>query len=230
MTVDEALAALGAPDPVKAAEMAAYHKVERPYLGIANPVLDEAARGWRRELTLEARLALAGALWDTDIHEARVLAAKLLTQARIRPDDGAAWALIASWVPSFDAWAVADHACMAGQRRLVADPARLDEVEAWTQSPHMWTRRAALVMTLPWTKQNHPSTDELATRDRVLGWAAGYVDDPEWFIQKAVAWWLRELSKHDPDRVRAFMAEFGPRMKPFARREAVRKLTPVPEA
>ncbi|MEJ2001402.1 MAG: DNA alkylation repair protein, partial [Maritimibacter sp.] len=60
----------------------------------------------------------------------------------------------------------------------------------------------------------------LAARDRILGWAASYVDDPEWFIQKAVGWWLRDLSKHDPDRTRAFLDSYGERMKPFARREA----------
>ena len=44
-----------------------------------------------------------------------------------------------------------------------------------------------LVITLPWTRQNHPKPADLAIRDRVLGWAASYVDDPEWFIQKAIA-------------------------------------------
>ena len=33
-------------------------------------------------------------------------------------------------MPEFDAWAVSDHACMAGQKRLVAERARLDEVVA----------------------------------------------------------------------------------------------------
>jgi 3-methyladenine DNA glycosylase AlkD len=221
MTVDEALAALKAEaEPGKAAEMAAYHKADRPYLGVANPVIDRLAREWRQAVTLEERLALARGLWDTDIHEARIAAAKLLTQARIRPDDGAAWELVKSWVPEFDAWAVADHASIAGQKRLLADPDRVDELEEWTRSDHLWTRRAALVMTLPWTKQNHPKPRDLEIRDRVLGWAAGYVDDPEWFIQKAVAWWLRELSKHDPERTRAFLEQHGERMKPFARREA----------
>ena len=221
MTVEEALAALKAEaEPGKAAEMAAYHKADRPYLGVANPVIDRLAREWRQAVTLEERLALARDLWDTNIHEARIAAAKLLTQARIRPEDGAAWALIKSWVPEFDAWAVADHASIAGQKRLLADPDRVDELEAWTRSDHLWTRRAALVMTLPWTKQNHPKPRDLEIRDRVLGWAAGYVDDPEWFIQKAVAWWLRELSKHDPERTRAFLEKHGDRMKPFARREA----------
>ncbi len=136
------------------------------------------------------------------------------------------WDLVRSWVPGFDAWALADHAAGAISRRLVADPARLDEVEAWTAHPNMWTRRAALVSTLPWTKQNHPKPEELIARDRVLGWAAGMVEDRDWFIQKAIAWWLRELSKHDPERTRAFLASHGARMKPFARNEAGRLLAP----
>ena len=210
-------------DPGRAAEVAAYHKAPRRYLGIGVPVLTELAKALRGETSLDERIALADALWQTDIHEARVLAAKLLTQARIRPDD-AVWRLIASWVPTFDAWAIADHACDAGERRLIADPARIDEVETWTRSDHMWSRRAALVMTLPWTKQNHPSAEDLAIRDRVLGWAAGYADDREWFIQKAIAWWLRDLSKHDPERTRAFLVTYGERMKPFARKEAARHL------
>ena len=226
MKVDQALAALSATaDPAKAADMARYHKAPRRYLGVANPEIDRLAKEWRRSLSLDDRLALAAALWDSDIHEARIAAAKLLTQARIRPDDSAAWELIKSWVPTFDAWAVADHASIAGQKRLVADPARLDDLEAWTTSPHMWTRRAALVMTLPWTKQRHPKPAETAARERVLGWAASYVTDPDWFIQKAVAWWLRDLSKRDPGRTRAFLAEYGERMKPFARKEAARLLT-----
>lgn len=225
MTADEALAALRAQvDPQKAAEMAAYHKVDRPYLGVANPVIDNLAKGWRAGMTLDDRLSLASALWETNIHEARVAAAKLLTQARIRPDDEGAWRLIASWVPDFDAWAIADHVSVAGQKRLVWYPTRLDEVEGWTTSEHMWTRRAALVMTLPWTRDRNPKPDDLSRRERILDWAAGYVDDPDWFIQKAVAWWLRDLSKRDPERVRTFLDAHGARMKAFARKEAGRFL------
>jgi 3-methyladenine DNA glycosylase AlkD len=221
MTPIEELQALA--DPSKAAEMAAYHKVARPYLGVPVPAIEDLTDRWRAELSLDDRLSLAADLWRTDIHEARVAAAKLLTQARIRPDD-AAWALILAWVPEFDAWAIADHASIAGQKRLVADPARLDAVEAWVASPHMWTRRAALVMTLPWTKQNFPKMEELAARDRVLGWCATLADDPDWFIQKAVAWWVRDLSKHDVPRARAFLQRHGARLKPFARKEAARHL------
>ncbi|WP_224823370.1 DNA alkylation repair protein [Cognatishimia sp. MH4019] len=223
MTVEEALAALGT-SPEKAAEMAAYHKVPRVYLGVANPVIDALTKTWRANMDLGARCDLAEGLWATDIHEARIAAAKLFTQARIKPDDARVWTILQSWVPQFDAWAIADHACIAGQKRLLADPARIDAVAEWTTADHLWTRRAALVMTLPWTKQNFPKPQELEIRDRVLGWAASYTTDSEWFIQKAVAWWIRELSKHDAERVRAFLARHGDQMRPSLRKEAGRLL------
>ncbi|WP_425085002.1 DNA alkylation repair protein [Ruegeria profundi] len=206
-------------DAERAEHVAAYHKAERPYLGVAVPVLNDLTKAWRKELSVAERVTVADALWQTNIHEARLAASKLLTQARLRPDEDV-WALLQSWVPDFDAWAIADHACTAIQKRLSFDPARLDQAETWTGSDHMWTRRAALVSTLPWTKQNHPKPEDLARRDRILRWAAGYVPDRNWFIQKSIAWWLRELSKHDPERVVAFLDAHGDAMKPFARREA----------
>ncbi|WP_323763384.1 DNA alkylation repair protein [Marinovum sp.] len=225
MTLEGALLELRAyAEDGRAADMARYHKAPRPYLGVPNTAINDLTKYWRRALSVEERVTLADALWRTDIHEARIAAAKLLTQARIRPDD-AVWALIASWVAEFDAWAIADHVCMAGQRRLTADPSRIDDVETWTASEQMWTRRAALVITLPWAKLSHPKPPQQVERARILGWAAGYVDDPQWFIQKAVAWWLRDLTKHAPELTEAFLAEHGDRMKPFARREAGKYLS-----
>ncbi|WP_209424654.1 DNA alkylation repair protein [Pararhodobacter sp. SW119] len=211
-------------DPVKAAEMAAYHKTARPFLGVPVPAVEALAKDWRAACSLAERIALAAALWDSDVHEARVAAAKLLTQARIRPDDAAVWELIAGWAEGFDSWALADHAAAAGGRRLVADPARLDRVEGWLDHPNMLTRRATLVMTLPWTRLTHPKPAELAVRRRVLGWCAHHATDRDWFMQKAVGWWLRDLSRHDPQAVRDWLSDHGARLKPFARREAERRL------
>lgn len=225
MTPDDALAALSeGADPARAADMARYHKVARPYLGLTDHAIDALARTWRETLSTGARLDLARALWATDIHEARIAAAKLLTQARIRPDDTDAWELIKSWIPECDGWSIADHAAIAGQKRLVWDPSRLDEIAAWATSPHLWTRRATLVMTLHWTRLKHPGATDTGRRERILGWAATYVDDPDRFLQQAVASWLRDLSRHDPERTRAFLATYGERMKPAARREAARHL------
>ena len=219
--MDELNALEALADPVKAGEMAAYHKVDRRYLGVPVPEIDALVAEWRAMRDVAGRVALARDLWASNIHEARVAAAKLLTQARIA-DDGAVWDLLASWVPDFDGWAIADHAMSAASRRLVAHPERLDQVEDWTRAESLWTRRAALVGTLPWAKMNNPKPDDLIRRERILGWAAGLADDRDWFIQKAVAWWLRDLSKRDAPRVQSFLDDHGARMKPFARREAGR--------
>ena len=207
----------------RGAEMAAYHKVERDYLGVPNPVLNDLSMAWRRALAVDDRLTLARDLWDTNIFEARVIAPKLLTQARIK-DDTAVWQLITDWLPEFDSWAIADHVASAGGRRLTAHPDRLDQVESWTQSDHLWTRRAAFVFTLPFGKSRHPDETELLARERVLGWAANLATDPEWFIQKAIAWWLRDLSRRAPEQVHDWLAAHGDQLKPFARREASRLL------
>ncbi|WP_120500767.1 DNA alkylation repair protein [Roseovarius sp. EL26] len=224
MTPEHAIETLKAQaEPGRAEGMADYHKVPRTYLGVTNPVLNDLTKEWRQSLSLEDRIALADGLWQSNVFEGRVAAAKLLTQARINPDQ-AAWDLITSWLPDLDSWAIADHAMTAGQKRLIAAPSRIDQVEAWTKSDNHWTRRAAMVITLPFTKSNNPKPVELEIRERVLGWAATYVQDPEWFIQKSVAWWLRDLSKHAPDRTRAFMNENGKHMKRFARKEAEKYL------
>jgi 3-methyladenine DNA glycosylase AlkD len=224
VTPAAALAALqAAADPEKAAAMATYHKAPRVYLGLAVPQIEALVAEWRHA-DVPARVALAAGLWDSDVHEARLAAAKLLTQARIRDGEPLVWAETLRWVPGFDAWALADHACKAIDRRLVADPARLDIVETWTVDPSKWVRRGALVATLPWSRQRYPTPEERAARERILGWAARYVSDRDWFIQKAIGWWLRSLSVPDPERVRAFLAGPGQALAPFARREALRRL------
>jgi 3-methyladenine DNA glycosylase AlkD len=224
--IEDAIAVLQIQGDVqKAVEMKSYHKAERVYFGVPNPAIDAAVKTWRADLSVDDRLALAADLWDSNVHEARVAAAKLLMQARINPDE-AAWALIMSWVPQFDTWAIADHVCGAGARRLLADPSRLDIVEDWTTSEHMWTKRAAMVMTLPWTKMNNPKPDDLAARERILGWAAEYTNDQAWLIQKSVAWWLRELGRHDAPRVWTFLDAHGDKMKPSLRKDASRNLPP----
>ncbi|QHQ35302.1 DNA alkylation repair protein [Algicella marina] len=222
------LAALTArSDAAKAQEMRRYHKTTREVLGVANPVIDAAVKDWKAGRNWQAVLDEARALWRSEVFEARIAAAKLLTKARMPEGDADVWRELVGWVPEFDGWAIADHASKALERRIMSELARLDEVAAWTGADHLWTKRAALVSTLPLAKLPHPKAAEQAARTRVLGWAADYTTDHQWFIQKAVGWWLRTLSKHDPDAVRAFIDAHGDAMKPFAVREALRQLATV---
>lgn len=228
MTPEAALTALRAhADPERAEQMRAYHKIDRLYLGLSNATTTALATGWRTSMTTAELPALADGLWQSNIFEARVAAGKLFIQARMKPHDHPAWQWITSRaLPTFDSWAIADAVAMGGQKRLVQDPARLDQIEAWVTSDHLWTRRAALVFTLPFCKSRHPNETEAKARTRILGWCETLAPDREWFIQKAIAWWLRDLSKRDPDRVMSWLATHGDTLKPFARKEAARYLAP----
>ncbi|MFO7856737.1 MAG: DNA alkylation repair protein [Paracoccaceae bacterium] len=221
-TPDAALAALRARgDPLRAAETAARGAAGRESFGTSAAEIDALVKGWRETgIGVPERVALARALWDAGPVEARFAAARLLTQARIA-DDAAVWETILGWVPHCDGPAVADQVAKAGARRLVAAPARLDAVAAWTAPDRApWTRRMALGVTLPWSRLRHLSAEDAARRERVLGWAAAYASEPDRLLQTALVGWLRSLAKHDPARVRAFLDAHGPAMRPHARREA----------
>ncbi len=195
-----------------AAKMARQYKIDRPYLGISNLQIDALYKAWRSNTDMTTRIAIAAYLWDSNIHEARIAAAKILTQARISPDT-AVWDEILRWVPSFDGATLTDHACGAAARRLPVDLSRLDTVECWVSDTNVFVRRAALIATLPWAKMNHPSETDLIKSERVLGWIATYTVDKDPSLQRAVALWLRSLAKHAKPRAIEFMEEFGPQMQ-----------------
>lgn len=220
--MDELAALRAMADPERAARTAARHKRARETLGLTPTQIDTLVAEWR-ERDIAGRVALADLLWQSDIHEARIAAARLLTQARMRPDD-AVWQLIASWVPDLDGAEIADAAMIAGQKRVVADPARLDEVQHWLASRNPWARRAALAITLPYAKLPHPKPADLDLRERALDWAAQLAHDPHGAVQQAIVGWLRDLVRRDPDRVARFLDAHGTEMKPFAQADITRAL------
>lgn len=200
----------------RAAWDAKYHKSDLKHFGCAateaNAITRDAAKG----LALDEALHLARELWQSEIWDARIVAAKLLAMPRFKGEE-ALWSYLLEYLPQMDGWAVMDGHMRAANKCLLMDPTRLDEVENWTQNPSFWIRRAALVFTLPWAK---PGKDP----ERMLGWASRYADDREWFIQKAIGWWLRTLSKHDPNRVIEFLEQHDGQLMAVARREAVKYL------
>lgn len=224
MNTEQAIAQLNAlGDSEAATKMQNIFKIDRPYLGVSKQEIDALYKQWRTEIDGEARTALAAELWDSNIHEARLVAAKLLTQARINPDDHV-WAEITRWIDELDHAVYADAACGAGARRLMAHPDRMAEVSDWVESEDMWVRRSAMTITLPLTKLNNPKADDLARRDQVLGWMGTLATDSEWLVQNAIATWLATLSKHDAPRVLSFLETHGAVLKPFAVNEACKFL------
>lgn len=194
----------------------AYQKSSWEHWGVALPQMDVAIGEELRDLPASACLALSVRLWREPVWDLKIVAGRILARRSV-PANERLWRFVRARMPDLDGWALADNQASVASRCLLADDRRLDVVETWVASPHLWTRRAALVFTLRWTRQGRDP-------ERMLGWASKLADDPEWFIQKAIGWWLRELSKRDPARVRRFLAEHGARLKAVARREASKYL------
>lgn len=201
---------------LRAKKEKSYQKSSWEHWGVPVPAMDIAIRKVLNGAPPRELLSLCARLWRQPVWDLKVVAARILARDAV-PPTGGLWRFVCARVPDLDGWAIADNLANVGSRCLLADPRRLDAVERWIRSQHLWSRRAALVFTLPWTKE---------ARDprRMLAWAAQLAGDPEWFIQKAIGWWLRELSKRDSNRVRAFLEKHGAVLKSVARREASKYL------
>lgn len=209
-----ALRGLGSPE--HAAQEKRYHKSSWEHWGVRAPDMDRAIREHLEGAGPDTLFALCERLWREPVWDLKVVAARALARKSVAPDLRA-WRFVVDRMPELDGWAIADDLADVASRCLIADPTRLDQVEPWVASPHFWTRRASLVFTLPWTK---PGRDP----ERMLGWASALLEDREWFIQKAIGWWLRSLSKSSPERVRSFLEAHGAAVKGVARREATKYL------
>ena len=203
--------------PDRALRDKVYHKSEREHWGIPAAGSDQVARLLAKRIPEAQLLQLATDLWNTNLFDSMICAAKLLALLAVRPSR-ALWKTITEFLGVVDGWALEDTLAHAAWKCLLADENLLDEVAVWTKHPNFWMRRAALVYTLPFAKSGRDP-------ERMLEWASSYASDPEWFIQKAIGWWLRVLGEHNPTRVRAFLQVHWDELKFVARKEATRKLT-----
>ena len=194
----------------------AYHKSSRKHLGVTSGLLDEAIKPLVKTLDAATLRQLADELWQTHIFDGMIAGTKILKSKKV-PRDQALWRLGRRWLNDCDGWALMDNLSASMREVLVEQPKYLDEVESWTKSKNFWMRRAALVFTLPYAK---PGRDP----ERMLKWASSYANDPEWFIQKAIGWWLRDLGSHNPKRVIDFLREHWDKLRSVAKHEATRKL------
>lgn len=203
-------------NPARAVVEQKYHKSTRQHWGVSVPNIEKLAHQFGKSLDEAALIKLADELWHTNIFDAMTAALKIMALPKIKPSPEL-WQQVKQYLLVIDGWALEDHLARTAWKCIEADEKRLDEVEAWTKHPNFWIRRAALIFTLPYAKIGK-------NPERMLQWAGLYATDPEWFIQKAIGWWLRDLGKRNPERVLKFLKQHWKILKPVARKEATRKL------
>jgi 3-methyladenine DNA glycosylase AlkD len=219
--VRRALAAAG--DPEVAAKQQAYMKSAMPYFGLPSPRLKAELRpllrGWRPTDRAQWE-GTVRTLWDGATHREEWYAAIALArhrQAREWLDVGSLglWrhlVVTGAWWDVVDE--VASHLVgdvLAGHRAW-ATPT----VTSWATDEDLWLRRTAVICQI-----NHGASTDLELLRHAI---EANVDDPSFWLRKAIGWALRQHARTDPAWVRAEVARLGGRLSGLSRREALKHL------
>jgi 3-methyladenine DNA glycosylase AlkD len=207
-------------DPARAPAMAAYMKTEQPFYGVPTPARAIMMRATRdRFVPLDdksyARNVLA--LWNLPHREEQYCA---IAYARQHPQFITVSALPlyermireGAWWDFVDEIAINLVGSVYGNSRAKTRPI----IEKWIDDPDMWIRRTALISHMKHKKD----TDVAQLFDHCIRRS----HEREFFIRKAIGWALREYSKTDPRRVRAFLKTNRQRLSNLSFAEASKHL------
>jgi 3-methyladenine DNA glycosylase AlkD len=204
-------------NPVNVAGMARFGINPRNTLGVPMPVL----RGLAREAGRNH--ALAQELWDSAIHEARILATLVDEPARVTRRQADRWAR------DFDSWDVCDQAC---QNLFRYTPFAFEKAAGWARARPEFIRRAGFAMMAGLAVKAKTASDEQF--EAFLPLIAEAAADERNFVKKAVNWALRQIGKRNPRlRAKAIAAaneirQQDSRAARWVARDALRELRPGP--
>lgn len=150
-------------------------------LGIPIPALRKLAKEIGKDH------ALAHELWQSGIHEARILAAFVDEQQKVTP------AQMDAWIKDFDSWDVCDQVCA---NLFDKTPHAFTKALQWTKHQPEFERRAgfALMAALAWHNKSVPDQQF----EQFFAAIKKYATDERNYVKKAVNWALRQIGKHSP--------------------------------
>jgi 3-methyladenine DNA glycosylase AlkD len=183
------------------------------FIGIRVPVLRKLAREFR-SLPPPA----AAKLLQSPIHEERLLALLILTDAYERADESGRAAIYRLYLKNLarvNNWDLVD--CSAPRivgRHLKERPQKI--LFRLARSKILWRRRVAVLATFYFIRQDDFG-DSLRLAELLL-------DDEHDLIHKAVGWMLREMGKRDVAELKRFLRNHAARMPRTMLRYAIEKL------
>ena len=183
MTVEEIIENLELlENPANIAGMARFGITAKKAFGVSAPVLKNLAKEIKKQA--ENRHVLALKLWETGIHEARIIAYLIDDPKQVTGEQMDAWAA------DFDNWAICDGAC--GHLFCKTEFAYQKAFE-WSQRDAEFVKRAGLV--LPAWLAVHDKKSDDARIAQFLPVLENNSDDERNFIKKALNWSLRQIGK-----------------------------------
>jgi 3-methyladenine DNA glycosylase AlkD len=170
----------GLANPAAVQGMARYGINPHNTYGVSMPKLREIARrtGKNHELAL--------ALWETGIHEARILACLVDTPALVTEAQAERWAA------EFDSWDVCDQCCGNLFRKTAFAH---DKALEWSARSEEFVKRAGFVLMAQLAVHDKKAAD--ASFLRFLPAIESEATDDRNFVKKAVNWALRQVGKRN---------------------------------
>jgi len=167
-------------NPMNVAGMARYGINSSDALGVSMPALRQLARQHKHNH------ALALALWQSGIHEARIMAALVDDPQQVTARQ------METWVRDFASWDVCDQVCSNLFDKTHFAHAKIFE---WTLQPDEFVKRAGFVLMAALAVHNKAAPDELFLS--FLPLVEREAHDDRNFVRKAVNWALRQIGKRN---------------------------------
>lgn len=171
-----------------------------------------------RDLDRESLRAVVSALYATDWFDLRTAGIALLERkVRLLEASDAAW--LVDLARASPCWAHVDFLSTKVIDPLIqANPRLLGKMRVWAKDRDFWVRRVALLGQLGPLRRG---AGDFALFAAIAG---PMLDEKEFFIQKAIGWVLREVSKKRPALVRDFLVPHAARASTVTWREATKYL------
>jgi len=167
-------------DPRAVAGMAKFGISPEGTLGLSIPVLRRMAR------SIGTNHALALGLWETRVHEARILASLIDDPRKVTESQ------MESWVADLDSWDVCDGCC---GNLFDKTPFAYRKAIEWSRSEEEFVKRAGFVLMAELVVHDKAAPDDAFLR--FFGAIERGSTDPRNFVRKAVNWALRQIGKRN---------------------------------
>lgn len=209
-----------AADPGRAAGAQAYMKSQMPSLGVRVPEVRrivKAAAAAHPPGSLAELQSMVLALWRSAGCREERYAAIELTGLKLAAGELSMLALYEEIIRTGAWWDLVDGVAHRLGTLLQAHRSELTPVLGrWSRDDDFWVRRAAITAQL-----GAKTATDTALLAAVI---EANLDDPEFFIRKAIGWALRQYARTDPAWVRAFVQRHWDELSPLSRKEALRNL------
>jgi len=130
--------------------------------------------------------ALAGQLWDSGIHEARILACLIEDPKQVTPQQ------MEKWVRDFDSWDVCDQCCIHLFRKTAY---AYEKAAEWVEKDREFEKRAGFTLIATLAVNDKKTGNEVF--EAFLPIIKQKSVDKRNYVKKAVNWALRQIGKRN---------------------------------